>query len=161
MKSYSLLTLALLSVAVLVSSGGVGYAEAYDGKIDGSPEFSQYIEGDIVKILGHVKDAEPIPDEKIQIVFVERSTGNTIFTDEIEIELTPIIAIDKELWTFEYILDTSNTILMPETIYDVALKYDDIMEDFDFDFRAGVAQQVVSAGQLMKDSETSFHTIPL
>lgn len=151
----SVLVLALLSVVVV---GLIGCAEAYDGKIRASTDKSQYIQGNPITISGHILGADPIPDEKVSINFVERSTEKTIHTIMVKIhEESKFEDDDDEYWTFEYVYDTGNGILASDTIYDVWVIYDDAISKFDFDFRPPVTEQTIQDGELLaKMDETEI-----
>lgn len=142
-----ILVLALLSVVVV---GLIGYAEAYDGKIGVSTDKTQYVQGDLVTISGHIIRADPIPDEKVSINFVERSTEKTIHTIMVKIdEESKFEDDDDEYWAFEYVYDTGNGILDSDTIYDVWVIYDDAISKFDFDFRPLVTEQTIQGDELL------------
>ena len=149
MKSYSLLTLALLSVVVLVSSG-VGYAEAYDGNIDIlDGKLNDLTIGDKIFINGIIGTGDLISNEKIIVTIYEKDNGDVVETSEITINPSTEYMFEDvdRVWPFSYETTLPLNKITANTIYMIKLQYDNVVEEENFYFMPTPAQQAITSGE--------------
>ena len=131
----------LFSVVLAV---GISQAEAYDGKVDIRIDDTDKVRGDDIIVNGFIFQADPIPDEIVQIRILDpdgnvMSTGESIVDSE-----TSLFEGVQEVWKFEYVIDTSNE-LEEYVRYILEATYDDKKSEHSFTFYPPLEEQVLAA----------------
>ena len=108
--------------------GFVGYAEAYDGKIDVSFDDStpnEPINGYKFLFKGLLINSEPSQNSLVQINLLDVN-GGVIDTFEVKVDSDMTLFEDvEETWKFDFEIDTNNYDLLTDTRYHIEVIYED------------------------------------